>query len=421
MRTVKQLKDARAVQVEALEALQNKETLNADETKAFDAAVKSIEDLDLEIERAEKAEKLISKSVGSQVIKTGPSAKEVKELKNYSFMKAIQEGVRGNLTGLEREMHEEANREKSASGIYNESTISIPSFLSSKRALDVATEGTDLVATENANSIIPVLRPNPIVDQMGATILSGLVGDIDLPRHSGATSATWEGENDANAESTPTFNKISLSPNRLGAYTELSKQLLAQRSPSIDAMVRGDLERAIATALDVAAINGTGSGQPLGILGTSGIGDVAGGTNGAVPTFANIVGLETAVDTANALMGNLGYLTTPGIKGALKTKVKESGQASYVYQSDNTMNGYNAYVSSSVPSALTKGSSSDCHAIIFGNWSELIIAQWAGVDIVVDPYSLSKTAKIQLVINAWYDVAVRRAASFAAMKDALTA
>lgn len=421
MKTVKQLKDERAVQVEALEALQNKETLNADETKAFDAAVKSIEDLDLEIERAEKAEKLISKSVGSQVIKTGPSAKEVKELKNYSFMKAIQEGVRGNLTGLEREMHEEANREKSASGIYNESTISIPSFLSSKRALDVATEGTDLVATENANSIIPVLRPNPIVDQMGATILSGLVGDIDLPRHSGATSATWEGENDANAESTPTFNKISLSPNRLGAYTELSKQLLAQRSPSIDAMVRGDLERAIATALDVAAINGTGSGQPLGILGTSGIGDVAGGTNGAVPTFANIVGLETAVDTANALMGNLGYLTTPGIKGALKTKVKESGQASYVYQSDNTMNGYNAYVSSSVPSALTKGSSSDCHAIIFGNWSELIIAQWAGVDIVVDPYSLSKTAKIQLVINAWYDVAVRRAASFAAMKDALTA
>lgn len=421
MKSLKQLKDERAVNVEALESLQKLDILSEEQTKSFDNHVKSIEALDLEIERAEKAEKIIAKSVGSSPISTGPSSKEQKELKSYSLMKAIQEGVRGNLTGLEKEMHDEANKEKSASGIYNESTVSIPSFLSSKRALDVATEGTDLVATENASQIIPVLRPNPIVSQMGATIMSGLVGDVDLPRHSAGTAATWEGENDANAESTPTFNKIELSPNRLGAYTEISKQLLAQRSPSVDSLIRSDLERAISIALDVAAINGTGSGQPLGILGTSGIGDVAGGTNGAVPTFANIVGLESDVDTANALMGNLAYLTTPGIKGYLKTKVKESGQASYVYESDNTMNGYSAYVSSSVPSTLTKGTSSDANAIIFGNWADLIIAQWAGVDIVVDPYSLSKSAKIQLVVNAWYDVAVRHAASFAAMKDALVA
>jgi HK97 family phage major capsid protein len=134
-----------------------------------------------------------------------------------------------------------------------------------------------------------------------------------------------------------------------------------------------------------------------------------------------MVDLETAVAEDNALMGNLAYLTTPGIKGALKKAVKESGQASYVFEGDNSINGYNAYVSSSMPSALTKGTSSDCHAIVFGNFSELIIAQWAGVDIVVDPYSLSKNAKIQLVVNAWYDIAVRHAASFAAMKDALVA
>ena len=418
METVKQLREVRVSKVSTLETLQNKESLNDEEKTSFDSIMSEIKNLDLDITRAEEAEKIMSAAAGKSAVK-GLSSSTKKELKNYSFMKAIREGATGNLTGLEAEMHQEANLEKKASGIYNESSVSIPSFLADKRALDVATDGTDLVAVNNASAIIPVLRPNPIVGSLGATIITGLVGDLDLPRQSSATAATWEGENDANAESTPGFNKLSLTPKRLGAYTEISKQLLAQRSPSVDALVRSDLEIAIANALDVAAINGAGSGGvPEGILNVTGIGNVIGGTNGAVPTFANMVALETAINSANADGDSMAYLTTPGIKGFLKTKVKEAGQASYVYEG-NQINGYNAFTSTNVPSTLTKGTSSgNCHAIVFGNWRELILAQWAGVDIVVDPYSLSKNAKIQLVINAWYDVAVRHAASFSAMKDA---
>tara|TARA_R110001606_G_scaffold396873_2_gene571890 strand:+ start:2408 stop:3673 length:1266 start_codon:yes stop_codon:yes gene_type:complete len=418
METVKQLREVRVSKVSTLETLQNKESLNDEEKTSFDSIMSEIKNLDLDITRAEEAEKIMSAAAGKSAVK-GLSSSTKKELKNYSFMKAIREGATGNLTGLEAEMHQEANLEKKASGIYNESSVSIPSFLADKRALDVATDGTDLVAVDNASAIIPVLRPNPIVGSLGATIITGLVGDLDLPRQSSATAATWEGENDANAESTPGFNKLSLTPKRLGAYTEISKQLLAQRSPSVDALVRSDLEIAIANALDVAAINGAGSGGvPEGILNVTGIGNVIGGTNGAVPTFANMVALETAINSANADGDSMAYLTTPGIKGFLKTKVKEAGQASYVYEG-NQINGYNAFTSTNVPSTLTKGTSSgNCHAIVFGNWRELILAQWAGVDIVVDPYSLSKNAKIQLVINAWYDVAVRHAASFSAMKDA---
>lgn len=418
METVKQLREVRVSKVSTLEALQNKESLTDEEKTSFDSIMSEIKNLDLDITRAEEAEKIMSAAAGKSAVK-GLSSSTKKELKNYSFMKAIREGATGNLTGLEAEMHQEANLEKKASGIYNESSVSIPSFLADKRALDVATDGTDLVAVNNASAIIPVLRPNPIVGSLGATIITGLVGDLDLPRQSSATAATWEGENDANAESTPGFNKLSLTPKRLGAYTEISKQLLAQRSPSVDALVRSDLEIAIGNALDVAAINGAGSGGvPEGILNVTGIGNVIGGTNGAVPTFANMVALETAINSANADGDTMAYLTTPGIKGFLKTKVKEAGQASYVYEG-NQINGYNAFTSTNVPSTLTKGTSSgNCHAIVFGNWRELILAQWAGVDIVVDPYSLSKNAKIQLVINAWYDVAVRHAASFSAMKDA---
>lgn len=418
METVKQLREVRVNKVSTLETLQNKESLNDEEKTSFDSIMSEIKNLDLDITRAEEAEKIMSAAAGKSAVK-GLSSSTKKELKNYSFMKAIREGATGNLTGLEAEMHQEANLEKKASGIYNESSVSIPSFLADKRALDVATDGTDLVAVNNASAIIPVLRPNPIVGSLGATIITGLVGDLDLPRQSSATAATWEGENDANAESTPGFNKLSLTPKRLGAYTEISKQLLAQRSPSVDALVRSDLEIAIGNALDVAAINGAGSGGvPEGILNVTGIGNVIGGTNGAVPTFANMVALETAINSANADGDSMAYLTTPGIKGFLKTKVKEAGQASYVYEG-NQINGYNAFTSTNVPSTLTKGTSSgNCHAVVFGNWRELILAQWAGVDIVVDPYSLSKNAKIQLVINAWYDVAVRHAASFSAMKDA---
>jgi len=141
-----------------------------------------------------------------------------------------------------------------------------------------------------------------------------------------------------------------------------------------------------------------------------------------IPTFGNIVGLETAVDTANALMDNLNYLSTPGVKGKLKTTLKASGVSGYIWGEDNTLNGYRAIGSNNVPSTLTKGTAdSICHAIIFGNWNELIIGQWAGVDITVDPYTKADYALVRMVVNTYWDIALRHPASFAAMKDALIA
>ena len=418
METLKKFKDERAIKLSELKEIAEKmDSATEQEIAKFDNLEKEIEGLDSQIKRLEKAQ-----SLNIQTAQKNHMTPEKKAAKSYSIVKAIREGINGSLTGLEKEMSDEATREASQSGLNTAGAVQIPSFLvnTSQKAVTVAGEGTDLVPTDLSNEIIPVLRPMLQTRALGAQVLSGLTGNVDLPRGTADSVATWEGENDANAESDPTFNKLSLTPNRLGAFTTVSKQLIVQSSPDIEAYVRRSLEFAIAKGIDLAAINGSGSGnQPTGILNTAGIGSVALGTNGGVPTFGSIVDLESQVAADNADFGALNYLLDPQMRGLLKQTVKESGQASYVFESDNTMNGYNAAVSTQIPNNLVKGTSSDCRAIIFGNWNELIIGQWAGVDLVVDQYSLAKNAQIQLIVNTWWDIKLRHAESFAAIKDGL--
>jgi HK97 family phage major capsid protein len=216
----------------------------------------------------------------------------------------------------------------------------------------------------------------------------------------------------------------------LGAFTDISKQLLVQSSIDVENFVRNRLSEAINRALDYALINGDNSTQPFyGILNTAGIGSVAIGTDGGPLTYKHIIDLETALATDNADFGTLAYLTTPGVRGFLKNTEKASGTAQFVWSDGappvgqqgirtDLLNGYRAYVSTQVPNNLTKGGGTNLHSVIFGNFAEMLIGQWAGLDVVVDPYSSSKNALVTIVVNSWWDAAVRHAASFAAIKDA---
>ena len=264
--------------------------------------------------------------------------------------------------------------------------------------------------------------PRLVTEQLGATVLNGLVGNLDLPRKSGRTAAVWEGENAAADETNITFDKVSLTPKRLAAFVDISKQWMVQTSTSTENLVRQDLNFAVREAVDLAALNGAGSGGvPLGILGTSGIGNVAIGTNGGAPTWAHMISLWKEIAIDNADLNMLNYLTTPGIAAQLMQTEKSSSTAQYVWSTNNRqgeVNGYGATASTLVPSTLTKGTSTDCNAIIFGNWRDLLIGQWAGLDITVDIYSRAKEAIVTLVVNSYWDVQVRYAQSFAAIKDA---
>jgi hypothetical protein len=335
-------------------------------------------------------------------------SEESKVKKNYSFLRAASLLANNkNLDGLEAEMHQEAEREFRAAGISPSGNLFVPKMYVAREKRDMtagtATAGGNTIPTV-LGDLIPFLDPRLAVIQAGATLLTGLTGNLDFPRNDAAATATWETENSANDETSPTFDVENFVRNRLG--------------------------EAVNRALDYALINGDNSTQPFyGILNTAGIGNVSIGTDGGPLTYKHIIDLETELAVDNADFGTLAYLTTPGVRGFLKNTEKASGTAQFVWM-DGTppvgqqglrvdlLNGYRAFVSTQVPSNLTKGGGTNLHSVIFGNFSELLIGQWAGLDVVIDPYTSSKNALVTIVVNSWWDAAVRHAASFAAIKDA---
>lgn len=292
-----------------------------------------------------------------------------------------------------------------------------------------ATAGGNLVATELlGSSFIELLRNAMVIDKLGVTWLRDLNGNIAIPSQTGAGTGYWVAENVAATESAQTVGQVTMSPKTVGAFTDYSRRLLLQSSIDVEAFVRADLAMVIGLAMQLAAIQGGGSNEPTGIIATSGIGSVAGGTNGAAPTYAHMVDLETALGNANADAGNLAYLTNSKVRGKLrKTEEFASTNGRPVWTSMPGMPGvgevlgYSAYVSNSVPSDLTKGTASGvCSATIFGNWSDLLIGMWGGLDVMLDPYAGATAGTKRVIALQDCDVAVRHVASFAAMLDGLT-
>jgi len=280
--------------------------------------------------------------------------------------------------------------------------------------------GGDTVATDLlAGSFIDLLRNNSLMLGL-STMLTGLNGNIAIPRQTGGATAYWVGENGAPTESQQAFDQITLSPETVGAYTEYSRKLLLQSSIDIEAFVRMDLAKVLALEIDRVCINGSGaSNEPRGILNTTGIGDVAGGVNGAVPSWGNVVDLETEVAIDNADVGSLRYVTNARIRGALKQTEKATSTAQFIWSEGGNMNGYESLVTNQVPADLTKGTSTDCSAILFGNFADLIIGMWGGLDLQVNPYSLDTTGAVRITAFQDLDTAIRHPESFAAMQDAL--
>jgi len=439
MRKSDELRQDKAQKVDELSALldkakSEKRGLISEERAAVDTLKTTINDLTERIDAEDLVEREQLRAAADEARRneTRRTAEkktpEQKVSERYSILRAIRKAAEGKLDGIEAEMHQEAANEARAAGVDFSGNLHVPRMLRwDKRDMTAGTTtaGGFTVQTD-VGQLIPFLDPRLVTRELGATYLTGLRGNIDFPRNDAAASAAWEGETDENSETSPTFDRVQISPNRLGAFTDISKQVLAQSSIDMEAFVRNRLNEAIARAVDTAAINGSGSGsEPTGILGTSGIGDVNIGANGGAPTWSHIIELETDVATANADMDRLAYLTTPGVRGILKQTEVASNTGMFVWNDGSgvapgygAMNGYRAFASTIVPSALTDGSGTGLHAVLFGNWAELIIAQWAGLDLVVDPYSGAKNALVTLVANTWWDIALRHAASFSAIQDA---
>ena len=265
-----------------------------------------------------------------------------------------------------------------------------------------ATQGGNLVQTDlDASNFISLLRNNSALDQAGATTLTGLQGNIAIPRQSGAATAYWVAEGGAPTESQQAIQQVSMIPRTCGAFTDISRKLLIQSSLDIETMVRNDIAQVIALEIDRVALYGTGSSnEPLGLHNTSGIGTESITSNN--PTFAQVVNMESDVAAANALMGNLAYITGATIRGAMKVKTKDSGSGQFLWSGDNEVNGYPAFMSNQV----------EAGDIWFGNWSDCIIGYWSSLDLLVDPYTHSTSGTIRITALQDVDVAFRHAASF---------
>ncbi|MEM7223449.1 MAG: phage major capsid protein [Pseudomonadota bacterium] len=347
---------------------------------------------------------------------------------SYSLMRVINAGAAGKpLMGLEAETAKELEYRagKSAEGIY------VPMTALSKRAvLETGTPalGGNLVGTEHlASEHIHPLRNASRVVQLGARVLP-LKQNANIPRQTGSATAEWIAEDAAATESDLGFDQVALSPKIVSALLQWTKKMAIQSEPAIEALAQDDLKAVIGLAVDLAAIKGAGTAlEPEGILNTTGIGDVAGGTDGAAPTWDHVIQLESELAIDNADVGTLGYLTNASVQGKLKRTTKVAGDAGAGFiMSDRrdgefgVLNGYRTAVSNQVPSDLTKGSGTDLSAIIFGNFSDLLIGEWGAIDLIVDPYTFADKGNVRIVAHYFVDIAVRHAESFAAMQDAVT-
>jgi len=338
-----------------------------------------------------------------------------KEVRNFSLMKAI----RAMANPSDRKAQEAAAFEFEAAaeaakrdgvdpqGLYVPADVR-RTWNMAQRDLNTTDDAAVIAEDFRGGDFIDVLRNASSVMQAGATMLSGLQGDVKIPKKTAASAAGWistEG-GDASA-SEPTLGQVTMSPKTLGAFTDVTRLMMMQSSLDIEALIRNDLSTAIAQAIDLGALAGSGSsGQPTGIKSTSGI-NAPTSFAAANPTFAEVVAMETAVAEDNALMGNLAYILPAGMYGALKTTTKDSGSGQFVVEPGNTINGYRAIVSNQA----TAGD------MYFGNFSDLLVGMYGGLDITVDPYTNSTSGTVRIVALQTMDVAVRHAVSFAFNND----
>lgn len=409
-------------------AEKEKRDFTAEESVEFRNLQGQIDALNEKIRDAEAFEENLRSMAGSAPSVTDLGNGEQREhdemKKRYSLHKAIRSQMpNGKLDGVELEIHQETSKRAAEAGV-SITGVAIP--MPERRAdgqtvtQDSGAYGANLVPTD-LQSPIEFLRPSPVLEKLGARFLAGLQGNLKFPTNDGGITATWEGEVDMVGNTKNAYGSKTMSPKRLAVSTLISLQNLAQSAIDLEMFTIEEIRAAIANAIDVAGINGSGSNdQPLGILNTSGINTIAGDTNGLVPTWAQIVDMETKVFVANANSARMGYLINPVTRGKLKVTKHQAGDLNYIMGVDGTVNGYNVETSNLVPSNLTKGTGTGLSAGIFGDFSQLIIGQWAFLDLSIDDKSRKKEGYVEITANTFLDMMLRHPKAFSVVKDWIT-
>ena len=345
--------------------------------------------------------------IGTQPVEHSITANDLglteKETRSFSFVKALNFLSNQGDAQARRDAAFEIEVGEAAAKKYERSSngIVIPNeVLRRDLVVGTPTAGGDLVDDVLlAGSFIDLLRNRLAIAQAGATMLTGLQGNVSIPRQTSAATAYWVGENSAPTESQQAIDQVNMSPKTVGAFVDYSRRLLLQSSIDVEGMVRNDLARVIALEIDRAAIYGTGSSnQPLGLTNVSGIGaETLTGTG----TFAEFIAMETDVAAANADAGALRYIVNATTRGGLKGTKKDAGSGEFVF-ADGEINGYPAIVSNQLAN----------NDALFGDFSMFIMGMWSGLDLTVDPYAGATAGTVRVIALQDVDFAVKQPGAF---------
>nr|WP_314085706.1 phage major capsid protein [uncultured Shinella sp.] len=359
--------------------------------EAFDKLESEIRALDKEIKRAATLAEFERQADGQ------PDASQERELRSYSVSKAIREAAAGTLTGLEREQHDELSRNREVRGVM----IPTSMILGEQRAQTVGTanKGGYTVATD-LGGLIDRLRPVLAVQGLGATVISGLVGNLDLPRLTSGPTATWVAEDGSSTASDATFDKVSMAPKTVTGEMYMSRRLTLQNGVALENVLRNDLAFVLAQALDAAAIKGGGTNEPSGIL--TRITELA----GSYTELSNVAADLIADLELDDVTGTTGFLTNPTVMNSARKFKDADGRlipAAENFHGEPVVTTNQVKVITGTP---------DKNPLIFGAWSNLIIGYWSGVDILANPYSDASKGGLRLHAFLDADIAVREPKAF---------
>lgn len=401
-----EIRERRAALVQEARALVSGENVTAEQKTRFDELKAEIEGLEADERRAAFLEECERRSTGERV--SGEPAGLAELETRVSLLRVLQAQVAGRaLDGAEAEYNREIERRngRAAEGVY------LPLAALETRANTTGSAGELVADDHRADLYIPGLRDNLLARRLGVRTLTGLRGNLAIPKHGTSVTAGWVAENSALTPSDMTFGDVSLSPKHVGALSEMSRQLIQQSDPSVEQLLRDDMSYQIAKAIDAALIVGGGSNEPDGVIAT------LGSTNGTLgtPSRTEVLRIIEQVEADNALSASHAWLTTAAGKAKLAGTLKESGDAGagYLY-ADGRVGGYPLHSTGQVPTASGGDS-----AVIFGDWSQVFLGVWSELDVLVNPYSETAYTKGNVLVRAMAtcDAAIRHAEAFVYADD----
>lgn len=414
--TLNEIRERKARAVKEMRALLDKSetekrSLTTEENSRFDALKAEITDLEGQEARAQFLIDAERRAAGTVV--TGDNDRGFADLESrVSLLRVLQAGTEGRaLDGAEAEFNAETERRtgRKAAGIF------IPMRAIEKRVTTAASAGQLIGTDHRGDQYIEPLRNALLARRLGVRVLSGLRGNVDIPKAGNSVVTGWVADNSALTPSDMTFGNASLAPKHAGALTEISRSLIQQSDPSIEALLREDMAYNIAKAIDRVLIVGGGANEPDGVTATLGAANAV----LAGPTWAQVLEIIKDVEVANAL-GAHSWLLNPAAKAKLAGTLKVAGDAGAGFLYDGGKVGeYAAYSTNQIPTY----SAGAAAGAIFGDWSQAILGVWSELDLLVNPYESTAYARggVSVRAMATVDVAIRHAEAFGWANDVPTA